>query len=239
MFVCIYLCILICLCILSSSWTCYQPDSICSEPHICCGYLVLATSHQWTHHKVCCQGKTRSYRADSPHTGGQRGGHHVCSTASLQCTAWYPYHLCSVMAYNCKIGASLAICTTYGNKCFCHMLFPSVFGDSVCLGRSWYLVQSNSQSFGDYGFISIHHPLCHTICSFLECAHIYRGWSATTLHRLSIRSVCFHIWWRRTNSLHYGSHARIRFENKKLKTAFVLYISWMNYWVQYRIRTPN
>lgn len=85
-----------------------------------------------------------------------------------------------------------------------------VLNDFVCLGRSWHLVPCDSQSLGDNSIVSTHHPLRRAPCSLLECAHISRSWSATTLHCLSIRGVCLHLWWRGTDSLHYGPHARIR-----------------------------
>lgn len=94
--------------------------------------------------------------------------------------------------------------------------FPFVY-DSVCLGCSRYLVQSNSQSIGDNSVISTHHHLRRALCRFLERSHISRSWSATTLHCLSIRSVCLHLWWRGTNCLHYGPHARIRCGKRESK----------------------
>ena len=90
--------------------------------------------------------------------------------------------------------------------------FPSVYVlyDFVRLGCSRYPVPSDSQSLGDNSIVSSNHTLRRAPCSLLECAHISRSRSATTLHRLSIRSVCLHLWWRGTDSLHYGPHARIR-----------------------------
>ena len=96
--------------------------------------------------------------------------------------------------------------------------FPFVC-DSACLGCSRYLIQSNPQSIGDNRVISTHHPLRRSLCRFLERAHISRSWSATTLHCLSIRSVCLHLWWRGTNCLHYGPHARIRCGKREIETS--------------------
>ena len=79
-----------------------------------------------------------------------------------------------------------------------------------CLGCGWYPVSCNPESTGNNSIVPTHHPLCRAPCSLLECAHISRSWSAATLHCLSVRSVCFHLWWRGTDSLHYGPHARIR-----------------------------
>lgn len=102
-----------------------------------------------------------------------------------------------------------------------------VLYDFVCLGCSRYLVPSDSQSFGDNGIVSTHHPLRRAPCSLLERAHISRSWSATTLHRLSFRSVCLHLWWGGTDSLHYGPHARIRCGEKSKSKPGFMFSLWM------------
>lgn len=89
-----------------------------------------------------------------------------------------------------------------------------VLYDFVCLGCSRYPLPSNSESSRDNSISSSHHPLSRAPCSLLERTHISRSWSATTLHCLSVRSVCLHLWRRRTDSLNYGPHARVRYREE-------------------------